>query len=107
MIDKKVRPLPKRLSETQKIVLATYPYARCGTSAALRETMKDFWSRNGESIFGNFGKYAKWVIYTEPDNPHINLLVNVIGVHHTSQKGAWEDAYKVLNVLMIHKMERS
>jgi hypothetical protein len=107
VIDKKIRPLPKRLSKFQRIVLANYPNARCGTADAVKETMKTFWDRkSGNELFDNFGKTAKWAIYTEPESDRVAILSNVIGVSDGSQAKAWEDACNVIGSFMMWKLEK-
>lgn len=107
MIDKKIRPLPKRLSKFQRIVLASYPNARIGSADAVKETMKPYWDRkSGFEMFDSFGKTSKWAIYTEPESDRITILVNVIGVSSSSQSKAWEDACNVMGAFMLMKLEK-
>jgi len=108
VIDKKVRPLPKKLSNAQKIVLATYPNARSGSAKAFTDIMKPFWETHAAQagIFTDFGKNAKWVIYTEPDNPDVVLFVNVIGIHNRYQREAWKDAAAIVSKFMMFKLSK-
>ena len=107
MIDKKIRPLPKRLSKFQRTVLASYPNARIGTADAVKDAMKPFWDRkSGFEMFDNFGKNSKWAIYTEPESDRIAILLNVIGVSDTTHAKAWEDACNVMGAFMLMKLEK-
>jgi hypothetical protein len=107
-VDKKIRPLPKRLSKFQKAVLASYPNARIGSADAVKEMLKPFWNNKVSfEMIGNLGKNAKWAIYTEPESDHIRIKIfrNVIGLSDTSQTKAWQDACNVISMTMLEKLE--
>ena len=103
-MDRNIRPLPKKLTEIQRAVLAYYPYARCGDSRPVRKHMLEYVSKS-DDIFYHVGKNCKWAIYVNPESPHLVLLQDVVGLGKT-QTVAWFDAYNVMNLFIMRKLEK-